>query len=102
MWPQGPAVHIPGSGASHWDKRWAGPSPSRGPLGTVATPPGKGTWPGSKQKAPVSQGTPRQEGPPVTGGRAGGDRQGLGARPSLPHAILGFEKIKTRSKANIY
>ena len=71
--------------------------PYQRPLGDSGHPgPGKGTWPGLKQKAPVSQGTERQEGPPS---RAGRDRQGLGARPSLHHATLGFEKDQNREQS---
>ena len=98
--PQSPGTLTllsPGSGTSSWDKYMGVAHPYQRPLGDSGHPgPGKGTWPGLKQKAPVSQGTERQEGPPS---RAGRDRQGLGARPSLHHATLGFEKDQNREQS---
>lgn len=62
-----------------------------GPLGDGGHPrPGKGSQPGSKQKAPMSQGSKRQEGPRRR--QAGRDRLGL------HHAALGFEKDQNGAK----
>lgn len=78
-----PGEHILPKSPQPW---WVHPIHIRallGPLGDSGHPgPGKGTWPESKQKAPVSQGTKRQEGP--RHGKVGGDRQGLGQAGPAP------------------